>query len=142
MVETHWTHQLITKMCQLDYTKDDLRTGERQKEPAPEGRVPPSRPVSPVWPVAFHQAWGQGCGWEWKGHRDTGDLGEEVRAADIAEQPRASVLCRGPKKPVGGMTVVSFFLSYWNSATSRDWGVLGMDGGGGVREVVGILGSE
>lgn len=86
----------------------------------PEGRVPASGLRSPVWPVAFHQAWGSGRGWEWEGHRDTGDLGEELRAADIKREPRWSALCCGLKKPIGGMTLVSFFLSYWNSATSWD----------------------
>lgn len=61
---------------------------------------------------------GVGWGWGWKGQRDTGDPGEELRAVDIKSEPRWSALCCGPKKPHGGMTLVSFFLSYWNSATS------------------------
>lgn len=103
----------------------------------PEGRVPASRTWSPVWPGALHQYWGSGWGWECKGHRDTGHLEEELRAVAIKSEPRWSALCCGPKKPIGGMTLVSFFLSYWNSATSWDWGVWGCGwerkskGGGG-----------
>ena len=49
-----------------------------------------------------------------------------------------SALCCGPEKSNGGMTLVSFFLSDWNSATSWDGGVAGVDekrgeGGGGQQ---------
>lgn len=38
--------------------------------------------------------------------------------------------------------MVSFFLSYWNSATSWAWGIWKVDERGRVREVVGIWGFE
>lgn len=77
-------------------------------------------------------------GWGWKGNRDTGDLGEELRAVALKSEPRWSALCCGPKKPIGGMTWVPFFLSYWNSATSRGWGVF--FGGGLERRIKGAGG--
>lgn len=138
MVETHWTHQLITEICQFNHTEDDLRTRERQSEPAPEGRVPPSRPVSPVWPIAFYQAWGQGWGWAWKGHRHRRPGGR--RAADITDSPGPVLCAVAPGNQLEEWPWDLFVLSYWNSATSWDWGVWGMDGRGG--KVVGILGSE
>lgn len=94
-------------------------TVRRTKPTYPRRKGACLQATRPRWPTACQQASGRAEGGSGK-DRDTGDLGEELRAVDINSELRSSALCCGPKKLIGGMTLVSFFLSYWNSATSQD----------------------